>query len=223
MSSKDQRPGGERFFTDVPALRRPLLIVMSAPSGAGKTTLCQQWLARSKSLVASVSCTTRKPRAGEVPGASYHFLGESEFVERAARGDFLEHAVVHNNHYGTLRQTVLEALTRNCDIVLAIDVQGAAAIRKQALAPDADPLIRNGYTDVFVVPPSFEVLRARLTGRGTDAPAVIETRLLNAEAEMAHWRQYRYVVVNDDLETATARLQAIREAEHCRLSLIGSS
>jgi guanylate kinase len=204
---------------EVPALRRPLLIVMSAPSGAGKTTLCRRWLAESQNLVASVSCTTRQPRPGEVPGSCYHFLSEAEFVARVARGEFLEHAVVHHHHYGTLRQTVLDALTGGNDIVLAIDVQGAAALRRQALAPESHPLIRNGFADVFIVPPSFEVLRTRLTGRGTDAPAVIETRLRNAEAEMAQWRQYRYVVVNDDLETAVAHLQSIRQAEHCRLNL----
>jgi guanylate kinase len=218
--SSSPRPAAESQFDDAPALRRPLLIVMSAPSGAGKTTLCGRWLAGSRHLVASVSCTTRQPRAGEVPGSSYHFLGDAEFSARVARGEFLEHAVVHNHQYGTLRQTVLEALMRNQDIILAIDVQGAATIRRQALAPDAHPLIRNGYTDVFVAPPSFAVLRARLTGRGTDAPEVIAARLRNAEDEMTHWREYRYLVVNDDLDAALARLQAIREAEHCRLALI---
>ncbi len=203
----------------MPVTDRPLLMVMSAPSGAGKTTLCQKWLAQSERLVYSVSCTTRKPRPGETDGKSYHFLAESDFVERVARGDFLEYARVHGNYYGTLKETVLEALRKGLDIVMAIDVQGAAAIRQQALSPDADPLIRNGYADIFVVPPSFAVLRERLTGRGTDAPDVIATRLKNAMGEVERWREYRYVVVNDDLAAAVGRLCAIRQAEHCRRSV----
>lgn len=197
---------------------RPLLIVMSAPSGGGKTTLCRRWLAESRNLVCSVSCTTRKPRPGEEPGVCYHFLSEACFAERVARGDFLEHALVHGHRYGTLKETVLQALVRNVDILLVIDVQGAATLRRQALAPDSHPLIRNGFTDVFVAPPSFEVLKERLHGRGTDSPEVIETRLRNAMTEMALWPEYRYVVVNDDLEEALSRLKAIREAEHCRPS-----
>lgn len=216
MSNSAPASDRDRLFAGA-AARRPLLIVLSAPSGAGKTTLCRSWLGRSRNLVASVSCTTRKPRAGETPGACYHFLSDADFTGRIAKGDFLEHALVHQNRYGTLRETVLEALSRQDDIVLTIDVQGADAVRRQALAPDAHPLIRNGYVDIFVVPPSFEVLRQRLTGRGTDAREVIETRLRNAESEMARWRQYRYVVVNDDLEEAVSRLQAIRLAEQCRV------
>ena len=217
MSNRKANPDGGLFET-VPALRRPLLIVLSAPSGAGKTTLCARWVAESEGLDYSVSCTTRKPRPGEIPGRSYHFLSEDDFVRREARGDFLEHALVHGNRYGTLRETVLESMRGGRDIVMAIDVQGAAAIRRQALASDAPPLIRSGYTDIFVVPPSFAVLRERLTGRGTDAPDVIATRLANAAGEMARWREYRYVVVNGELEEAVRRLQAIRQAEHSRLS-----
>jgi guanylate kinase len=202
----------------IPAIHRPLLIVMSAPSGAGKTTLCRKWLEQSDRLVYSVSCTTRKPRPGEEHAKSYHFLTEADFQARVAKGDFLEHARVHGNDYGTLKETVLEALREGLDIVMAIDVQGAAAIRREALSAAADPLIRNGYTDIFVVPPSFEVLRNRLTGRGTDTPAVIATRLRNATDEMERWREYRYLVVNDDLHAAVERLCAIRQAEHCRVS-----
>lgn len=217
MSSEAANPDA-RLFEIVPALKHPLLIVLSAASGAGKTTLCQRWVAESGGLVPSVSCTTRAPRPGEVPGQAYHFLAEADFLRRVAAGDFLEHARVHGNYYGTLRETVLGALLKGQDIVMTIDVQGAAQLRLQALAPDTHPLIRNGFTDVFIVPPSFAVLRQRLTGRGTDSEAVIATRLHNAAGEMERWREYRYVVVNDDLESALLRLQAIRQAEHCRLS-----
>jgi guanylate kinase len=202
----------------IPSVVHPLLIVLSAPSGAGKTTLCHKWLAQARGLVYSISCTTRKPRPGEVDGTSYHFLAEPDFAARVARGDFLEHATVHGHSYGTLKATVLAALRHGHDIVMAIDVQGASALRRQALSPDSDPLIRNGYTDIFVVPPSFEVLKARLTARGTDSPEVIATRLRNAVGEMERWRVYRYVVINDDLNAAVGRLDAIRQAEHCRLA-----
>ncbi len=204
------------LFDAVPALKRPLLIVMSAPSGAGKTTLCKAWLATCEGLAYSVSCTTRLPRPGEVEGESYHFLSESEFERRVAAGDFLEHARVHGNRYGTLKETALKAMRGGLDIVMAIDVQGGAALRKQALASESDPLIRQGFTDIFVVPPSFAVLRERLTGRGTDAPETIAVRLKNAADEMARWTEYRHVVVNDDLRDAVRRLEAIRQAEHCR-------
>ncbi len=201
----------------MPVVKRPLLIVLSAPSGAGKTTLCQKWLAQSEKLVYSVSCTTRKPRPGEEHSKSYHFLAESEFTARVARGDFIEYAVVHGNYYGTLKETVIQAMRKGLDIVMAIDVQGAATIRSHALSPNADPLIRNGYTDIFVVPPSFDVLRDRLLKRGTDSSDVIATRMRNAIGEMERWRDYRYVVVNDDLNDALGRLSAIRQAEHCRI------
>ncbi|MFO7534990.1 MAG: guanylate kinase [Kiritimatiellia bacterium] len=217
MSSEAAHPDA-RLFETVPRLRHPLLMVLSAASGAGKTTLCTRWVGEADGLVASVSCTTRPPRTGEVAGRSYHFLDEADFLRRVKRGDFLEHALVHGHHYGTLRETVLGALMAGRDIVMTIDVQGAAQLRGQALAPDTHPLIRNGFTDVFIVPPSFAVLRERLTGRGTDSEAVIATRLHNAAGEMERWREYRYVVVNDDLETALGRLRAIRQAEHCRLS-----
>ena len=220
MSSKEIHPAASLFET-VPALRRPLLIVLSAPSGAGKTTLCNAWLAGSAGLSYSVSCTTRQPRPGEVEGKSYHFLSEPEFERRVAAGDFLEHAIVHGNRYGTLKETVLKAMRGGLDIVMAIDVQGAAALRKQALAADSDPLIRNGFTDIFVVPPSFAVLKERLTGRGTDEPDVIDVRLKNAADEMARWTEYRYVVVNDDLQAAVRRLEAIRQAEHARAQNTG--
>jgi guanylate kinase len=194
---------------------RPLLLVVSAPSGAGKTTLCDRLLADNPSMVYSISCTTRAPRGDERDGREYHFLSMDEFERRVARGEFIEHAVVHGNRYGTLRQTVEEALADGKDVLMDIDVQGAASIRKAAQGGAG--LLKNGYIDVFIAPPSLEALESRLTGRGEDAPEVIEQRLKNARVEMAQWRDYQYLVINDQLDRAYAELRAVVMAEHCRI------
>jgi guanylate kinase len=191
------------------------LIVVSAPSGAGKTTLCDRLLAGHPSMVYSISCTTRAPRGDEVDGRDYHFLSPGEFELRASRGEFIEHAVVHGNRYGTLRRTVVETLAAGKDVLMDIDVQGAASIRKAAR--DGESILKNGYLDIFIAPPSLEVLRARLTGRGEDTVEVIERRLKNAMTEMARWREYRYLVINDELDRAYAELCAVVMAEHCRI------
>jgi guanylate kinase len=196
-------------------IRRPLLIVVSAPSGAGKTTLCDRLLSEHPAMVYSISCTTRAPRGDEVDGRDYHFLAPAEFERRVAAGEFIEHAVVHGNRYGTLRRTVLEALTGGKDVLMDIDVQGAASIR--AAAQGSEGLMKDGHLDVFLAPPSLVVLRARLTARGEDAPEVIERRMKNAMVEMACWREYRYLVINDELERAYAELRAVVMAEHCRI------
>lgn len=198
-----------------PRIHRPLLIVVSSPSGGGKTTLCDRLRAERPETVYSVSCTTRAPRGGEVDGREYHFLSPVEFERRVAAGDFLEHAVVHGNRYGTLRQTVVDALTAGRDVLMAIDVQGAAAIRRAAMAGEG--ILRQAYVDIFVAPPSIAALRERLQKRSEDAPAVIARRVDNAVAEMARWREYRYLVINDELERASAEFRAIVAAEHCRI------
>ncbi len=194
----------------------PVLMIVSAPSGAGKTTLCDRLLAEFPSLAYSVSCTTRAPRAGEVDGEDYHFLSEAEFRRRLDAGDFLEHATVHGNLYGTPRSLVERSLNAGRDVLMDIDVQGAAQIRAVARrAPPEDP-VRRGYADVFIAPPSLDVLRRRLEGRGTDAPDVIERRLRKAEAEMARSDEYMHVVVNDVLDEAYARLRAVFTAARAR-------
>ncbi len=203
-------------FSAITGRRRPLLLVLSAPSGAGKTTLIRKWLDADPTLAFSVSCTTRPPRPGEQDGRDYFFLREQEFAERVRQGEFLEHAQVHGRRYGTLRQHVLDFLRSGRDVIMDIDVQGAAEIRRQAALSNADPLIRNGFVDIFIAPPSEEVLRARLDQRGTETPEAAALRLQNAMAEMAQWRRYRYCVVNDDLETAFQDLCAIRKAEKLR-------
>ena len=155
----------------------------------------------------SISCTTRKPRGEEEDGLDYHFLTIERFRELIAEGAFLEYAEVHGNYYGTLKQPVVDVLNEGHSMILDIDVAGAAKVRHQVMhpLPPDDPL-RQGYVDIFINPPSLEELRARLEGRGTDAPDVIERRLANAEGEMARADEYMFQVTNDELAIAYKRL-----------------
>ena len=155
----------------------------------------------------SVSCTTRAPRGEEEDGLDYHFLSVARFRELIAEGAFLEYAEVHGHYYGTLRQPIVDVLSVGHTMILDIDVVGAAKVRHQVLhhLPPENPL-RAGYMDIFINPPSMEALRARLEGRGTDAPDVIERRLANAEGEMARAGEYMFQVTNDDLALAYKRL-----------------
>ncbi|GEP41535.1 guanylate kinase [Brevifollis gellanilyticus] len=193
--------------------RLGLLIVVSGPSGTGKTTLCRK-ACESGQAVFSVSCTTRPPRPGEVDGKDYFFLTEEDFLARVDRGELFEYARVHNRWYGTLKSYVAENLRKGIDVLMDIDVQGAAQVRGCE-----DELVTKCLTDIFVMPPSLEELRARLSGRGTDSAEVVELRLKNAEAEMKHWRDYRYCLVSDTRESDEARFRAILQAERMRSSL----
>jgi guanylate kinase len=187
----------------------PLLLVVSAPSGAGKSSLCNRLIERIPGMVYSVSCTTRPPRGDEQNHIHYHFLSPAEFQARWRNGEFLECAEVHGNFYGTLKETVRQALAQGHDIIMDIDVQGAEQIRKAcALMPDTDT-VKQSLVDIFIAPPSLEELRRRLCGRGTDAPEVIEERMRNAEDEMRHQAAYRHVVVNDDFEKTADQLVKI--------------
>jgi guanylate kinase len=184
----------------------PLFIVISAPSGAGKTTLCDMLLQSYPELCYSVSCTTREPRLNEEDGVDYHFMTIESFKKLVAEGSFLEHALVHDNYYGTLKAPIYEALRESQCILLDIDVAGAEQVRKHVSElPDDDPM-RRGFLDIFINPPSMDELLARLEHRGTDSPAVIEKRVRNAEREMAHAGSYMYQIENDDLQTAFKRL-----------------
>lgn len=194
--------------------QKPLLLVVSAPSGAGKSSLCNQLVERCPEMIYSISCTTRAPRGEEKNHVHYHFLSEEEFCARIACGEFLEHALVHGNRYGTLKQTVYDALSNGHDIIMDIDVQGAAQIRNACAAmPDTDA-IKQSFVDIFIAPPSMDELRRRLCGRATDSAAVIEKRLKNAEDEMKHQACYQYVVVNDNFEEAVAQLMNLVSEEH---------
>ena len=193
--------------------RKPLLIVVSAASGAGKSSLCRALLERRADLVYSVSCTTRAPRGGEIDGISYFFLTQDAFRQRVAAGDFLEHAEVHGNWYGTLHRTVQDTMQDGRSVIMDIDVQGAAHVRRALKHLPDDHLIRQGFVDIFIHAPSMDELRRRLEQRGEDTPDVIEKRLANAQSEMAAAQVYRYQVVNDDFDRALQELQTIIDKE----------
>ena len=185
---------------------KPLFIVMSAPSGCGKSTLIDMLLQEYHDLVYSISCTTRAPRGEEEDGLDYHFLSRARFEELIAQNAFIEYAKVHDNYYGTLKAPIEEVLAEGNSMIMDIDVQGAAKVREYVRRlPDGDPL-KAGYADVFVLPPSMDELRRRLEGRGTDARAVIEKRLANAEGEIARADEYMFKVTNDELAMAYKRL-----------------
>ena len=179
---------------------------MSAPSGCGKSTLIDMLLQEYSDIVYSVSCTTRAPRGEEEDGVDYHFKTVERFEELIAEDAFIEHARVHGNYYGTLREPIESALREGCSVILDIDVQGAAKVREFVRAlPDSDPM-KAGYVDIFILPPSMEELRSRLVGRGTDSPEAVEKRLENAEGEIARAGEYMFRVTNDDLGMAYRRL-----------------
>lgn len=198
-------------------LKEPLLIVISAPSGAGKTTLCDRLLQRYPEIVYSVSVTTRSPRGEEVDGEDYHFVSDETFRDMLARGEFLEHAVVHGNRYGTLRATVEKAFSEGLSVLMDIDVAGAARLRKLAAGlPENDP-IRRGFVDIFVMPPSLEALRDRMIARGEDSPETIARRLYNARVELEEAPLFRYRVRNENLDHAFREIAMILETETERL------
>lgn len=192
--------------------RSGILLVVSGPSGSGKTTLCKR-LSLSGEARHSISCTTRAPRAGEVDGEHYHFVTLAEFEQRLAAGEFLESAEVHGNRYGTLRSEVLGYLEEGTDVVMDIDVQGAAKVR----AAD-DEAIQRALVDLFVMPESDAELRSRLVGRGTDSEEVIALRMKNALGEIAHWPDYTYRLLSRTQEEDYARFSALLTAERLRIS-----
>lgn len=194
--------------------QKPLLLVISAPSGAGKSSLCNRLVEKFPQMVYSVSCTTRAPRGNEQDGVHYHFLSEGEFCARIKRGEFLEYALVHGNYYGTLKQTVYEALAQGRDIIMDIDVQGAKQIRLACAAMPDNDMIKQSFVDVFIAPPSMEELRRRLCGRSTDSAEVIEKRMRNAYDEMKHQPDYQHTVTNDIFERAANELEEIIAREH---------
>ena len=187
--------------------RSGILFVVSAPSGAGKTTLCDA-LRQTPDFVYSVSCTTRAPRAGEIEGEDYHFLAEDDFLRRVAAGEFLEYAQVHGQYYGTLRDPIRNDLENGIDVLIDVDTQGAAAIRNYN-----EPFIRHSLCDVFIMPPDLDELRRRLTKRGTETEAQIELRLTNAAEEMALWREYRYTIISKSMEEDLLKFRHIMGAE----------
>jgi guanylate kinase len=187
--------------------RTGILFVVSAPSGAGKTTLCDA-LRQTPDFVYSVSCTTRPPRAGEIEGEDYQFISEPDFLAGVRAGEFLERAKVHEHYYGTLRKPLVANLQNGVDVLIDVDIQGAAAIR----AFD-DPTIRAALCDVFIMPPDLDELRRRLTKRGTETPQQIESRIVTAAREMELWRDYRYTIISKSMEEDLQKFRHIMGAE----------
>lgn len=175
------------------------LFVIAAPSGAGKTTLVKKLVERNPELKFSISYTTRQKRRNEVPGVDYHFVNVTDFEALRKSGELLEHAEVFDNYYGTSRRQVEEHLAAGRHVILEIDWQGAAQVRESM--PDC--------VTVFILPPSREELERRLRDRRTDSEAVIERRLRDALSDMGHWHEFDHCIVNDDLDTAVAELEAV--------------
>lgn len=184
-------------------VRKGMLLVISGPSGTGKGTLIERLMKEDPTLVFSVSATTRAPRPGEIDGVHYHFVTNERYDELVAENAFVEYANVHGNRYGTLRSEVYERLERGENVVLDIDVQGALNV----IASEKEKV------SIFILPPSMQELRSRLTGRGTETEEAIERRLHNAVWEISQKDKYQYKVINDDLESCLHTLQAIIEAE----------
>ncbi|SDW92462.1 guanylate kinase [Marinobacter mobilis] len=185
------------------------LYVISAPSGAGKTSLVAEMLKRDPVLGLSISHTTRPARPGEQDGVNYHFVSRDAFEAMIAQNDFLEYADVFGNYYGTSQRWVEQALARGEDVILEIDWQGAAQVRR--LMPEC--------VGIFILPPSPEELRRRLTGRGTDADDVVERRLREAAEECSHAQEFDYLVVNDQFEVALKELLAVVAAQRVRTAV----
>ena len=187
--------------------RRGLMLVLSSPSGAGKTTISRKLLGADSQIAMSVSATTRPPRPGDVDGRDYHFVSIEKFQAMIAAGEFLEHARVFDNFYGTPRGPVEDVLKSGRDVMFDIDWQGT-----QQLAENA----RDDLVAVFVLPPSVEELERRLTTRAQDSAEVVAKRMAKAGDEMSHWREYDYVLVNDDVERSVASVGSILAAERLR-------
>lgn len=189
-------------------LRRGFLLVLSSPSGAGKTTITRRLLERDPSLSLSVSVTTRPRRPSEIDGRDYQFIGHAEFECMVAGGELLEHATVFGNSYGTPRRPIEAAIEAGRDIVTDIDWQGTQQLSGSPLGPD--------IVTIFVLPPSHSALAARLRTRAQDTDEVVAQRMAKSSEEMSHYPEYEYVIVNDDLERSVAEAQAVVIAERLR-------
>jgi len=187
--------------------RRGLLLVLSSPSGAGKTTITRLLIERDPTLAISVSVTTRAPRAGEIDGKHYRFIDAAEFERMVAAGELLEHAVVFGNRYGTPRAPVEATLASGSDIISDIDWQGTRRLKES---------VRSDLVSVFVLPPSMAALRKRLESRAQDSTEVVGQRMAKSADEMSHWPEYDYVIVNRELEHSVAQVQAILTAERLK-------
>ncbi len=218
MVAQTEQSKSENAVRDVP-VTNPLLVLISAPSGGGKTTICQQLLEAQPQMTRAVTCTTRLPRKGERDGVDYYFLDAASFLKRVQAGNFLEHATVYGNSYGTLKSEVLGKLRQGKDVLLNVDVQGAATIRERALE---DPELKRALVTVFLTPPSLSVLEARLRKRGTDSDGAIQKRLSVARQEIAQWKNFDYLLISTSIKEDLRRMQAIVEAEQMRTARVPS-
>ena len=192
---------------------RGLLIVISGPSGAGKGTICKSFLERNTEVAISVSATTRSPREGEVEGVNYYFMSKEQFKKKIDDNDFLEYAEVYDNYYGTPKSNVEELLESGKDVILEIDIQGALKVKENT---------EEGVF-IFILPPSMEELKARIIKRGSETPESLMKRFKSAYKEINFISRYNYAVVNDEVETAVEKLEAIINAEKCRVDRIKHS
>ena len=195
------------------AYGRGLLIVISGPSGAGKGTICKSFMDRNKNVALSVSATTRDPRNGEVEGINYHFMSKDQFKEKIKANDFLEYAEVYDNYYGTPKSNIEEILESGKDVILEIDIQGALKVKENT---------EEGVF-IFILPPSMEELKQRIIKRGSETPESLMKRFKSAYKEINYISKYNYAVVNDTVEIAVEKLEAIIAAEKCRVDRIKES
>ena len=184
------------------------LVVISGPSGAGKGTICKALVERDKNLFVSVSATTRAPRKGEIDGVNYHFLTKEDFFDKVNKGEFLEHAEVYGNHYGTLKSNIEELLEAGKNVILEIDIQGALSVKENT---------KEGIF-IFILPPSMEELKNRIVNRGSETKESLLKRFQSAYQEINYISRYNYAVVNDVVEQAVERVENIIFAEECRVS-----
>ncbi|MBN1038134.1 MULTISPECIES: guanylate kinase [Clostridium] len=193
--------------------KRGLLIVISGPSGAGKGTICKELLEKNDNLLLSVSATTRSPRNGEIDGVNYHFLCKEDFITRIEKNDFLEHAEVYGNYYGTPKSNVDKMLESGRDVILEIDIQGALKVKENT---------EEGVF-IFILPPSMEELKQRIINRGSETPESLMKRFKSAYKEINFVSKYNYAVVNDEVDIAVEKLEAIILAEKCRVDRLKHS
>lgn len=192
----------------------PLLVLVSAPSGGGKTTLCRQLLRARRNMVRAVTCTTRPPRRGEKNGVDYYFLKDGDFLRRVQAGNFLEHATVYGNSYGLLRSELLGKLRAGRDVLLNVDVQGAASIREAA---KNEPELKHALVTIFLTPTSVSEIERRLKKRGADSPEVIRKRVAAARQEIAQWKNFDYLLISGSKQEDLRLALAIIEAEKMKV------
>jgi guanylate kinase len=215
MKNRSRKPeaGNQRPAAAPEKKSAPLLILISAPSGGGKTTLCQQLLKSRPDMTRAITCTTREPRPGEKDGVDYHFFDAVDFLKRLHAGNFLEHATVYGNSYGILKSELLGKLREGKDVLLNVDVQGAATIREQA---ESEPELKRALVTVFLTPTPLTLLEERLKKRAADSAAAIQKRLAVARQEIAQWKNFDYLLVSGTKQEDLRRILAIVEAEKMR-------